>query len=208
MAGSTESLSRPSLIGQIFATYRDPRGVIREQRDRGVGEERVLFYVIAAGLLIFVARLPGLTRQAGDLGSGVEEIGGIIGSWFLISVIVFALLWYGIAALARLTCRFAGGQGTGFEARHALFWATLATTPFLIAAGSVEALGLVTQQNALSLAGRYLGLSGLGGLLLLWLWAGCLAELEGFRSQPRVFATILAVLLGLAGLALLAFGQG
>ena len=208
MAGSTDSLSQPSLVGQVFATYRDPRGVMRQQRDRGTGEDRVLFFVMAAGLLIFIARLPGLTRQAGTLGSGSDEIGGIIGSWFLISVIVFALLWYGVAALARLASRLSGGTGTGLGARHALFWATLAATPMLLVAGSLEALGMVSGQALLVQAGVWLGLSGLGGVVLLWLWAGCLAEVEGFTSQPKVFGVIFAVLIGLGGLVLLAAGAG
>ena len=124
-----------ALTGDLIATYRAPRAVMRHHLAMGVREDRALIYLIAACVLIFVSRWPGLQRQAFlDESVPLEALlGGALLGWLFIA----PLALYAIAALSHLAARAIGGQGSGFGARLALFWALLAASPLWLLNGLV-----------------------------------------------------------------------
>ena len=116
-----------SVSRDIVATWRSPRRVIRRQLEAGRREDRALVYLMLACGLIFVAQWPRLSRQAffDDTVPLNALLGGALLGWLFLA----PLAAYGLAALAHLLARLAGGRGTWFSARMALFWALLASSP-------------------------------------------------------------------------------
>ncbi|MCX8508383.1 MAG: YIP1 family protein, partial [Rhodobacteraceae bacterium] len=53
-----------SVVGEIFATWRDPAGPVGRLLSAGPREDRSLVILMAASVLMFVARTPDLARQA------------------------------------------------------------------------------------------------------------------------------------------------
>lgn len=124
-----------SVTGDIVATWRRPRQVMRKLLDMGQREDRALMFLIVACGLIFVAQWPALSRAA-YLDPSVPldaRIGGALFAWFF----VMPVTCYGIAALSRLVARALGGRGTWYAARLALFWSLLAATPAWLLYGLV-----------------------------------------------------------------------
>lgn len=158
-----------SVTADIRASWRRPRAVIRRQLAGGQREDRALAYLMGACLLIFVAQLPRLAREA-HLDSSIPLDARLQAA--LLGWLMFApLLFYGIAALSHLTAKALGGQGSWFGARLALFWALLASVPLWLLQGLVA--GFIGPGAALTLAGIIL----LAGFGLIWLLS--LAEAEG-----------------------------
>lgn len=150
----------------IVATYRGPGHVVRGMLAMGPREDRALAYLMGACLLTFVAQLPRLAREAHVNGQDLNMLmGGSLLAWIFIAPLVF----YVVAACARLVARVLGGSGSGFGARLALFWALLAASPVLLLHGLTA--GLVGPGPALQLVGViWCG-------LFLWFWlAGTLAQ--------------------------------
>lgn len=176
------------LAGRLWTSYGDIRAGFRAERAAGPSEARLLFYVTLASALLFAARLPGLmaagpARQAAAEGALAAYAGAL-----LVAHVFFApLLLYGIAALARLGARAAGGRGNWRESRLALFWALLLAVPAVLLAHAAVTLGGLGG----SAAARALDL--LPGLAFLWIWALCLAEAEGFRRPGLVFLALAVV---------------
>lgn len=110
----------------ILRTWRGPGAVMREQLARPPREGRALGFLILACLLLFVARLPALAREA-ELGGVSFEQGA---TYTLFALLVVApLLFYLIALASSLVLRLAGSGVGGWEARLAFFWALLAASP-------------------------------------------------------------------------------
>ncbi|MDJ0828172.1 MAG: YIP1 family protein [Rhodobacter sp.] len=122
-----------ALTLDIVAMYRSPRTGIRRQLAMGTREDRVLFYVMLACGLIFIAQWPRLSREA-YLDPSIPldaRIGGALLGWFFLA----PLLLYALAALTRVLARLVGGQGTWYTARLALFWSLLAASPLWLLNG-------------------------------------------------------------------------
>ncbi len=119
------------LVTAIFRAYSDLRAaqVAQEQQS---GEERILFYAVLSGFLLFLAGLPTARQQAG-LTQGENPLLIVISARFFGALFVLPLVLYGVAALSHLVCRAFGGTGSFRAARLALFWALLVTMPVLIA---------------------------------------------------------------------------
>lgn len=116
----------------ILATYRGPGRVVRGILSDGPREDRALAYLMAACLMMFIAQWPRLARQAHING---EELNALLGANLLSFVFIAPLLFYIVAGIARLIGRVLGGNGTGYGARLALFWALLATSPLQLLYG-------------------------------------------------------------------------
>jgi len=144
----------------IVRTYRAPRRVVREKLANGEREDRALATLMGACLLIFVAQWPLLSRQA-YLDPSVPldaRMAGALMGWLFIA----PMAAYVIAAASRLLARLAGGRGTWFGARLALFWALLAASPLWLLNGLVA--GFIGPGAALNLV----GLIAVGAFILFW----------------------------------------
>lgn len=159
----------------IVATYRGPGRVMHRLLSMGQREDRAIAIVMAGCAVIFVAQLPRLAREAHLTG---EELNPMLGASLLAWVFIAPLMLYALAALSHLVARLLGGRGSGFDARLALFWAVLASSPLMLLNGLVA--GFIGPGPALSFVGLlWLAIFG-------WFWARCLWVAE--RPQTSVGA--------------------
>ncbi|MEM9395439.1 MAG: YIP1 family protein [Pseudomonadota bacterium] len=159
---------------EILRAWTSPRAAIRRQLAGGENEGRALIYLMVACLLIFISQWPRLSREAflqPEIPLDVR-IGGALMGW----VFIAPLLFYGLAALSHLVSRLAGGQGTYFGARLALFWSLLVISPIVLFLGLIAGfIGAGPAANATSL------------LLLvgfLYIWGSSLIEAEQPLAEP------------------------
>ncbi|MDJ0859859.1 MAG: YIP1 family protein [Dinoroseobacter sp.] len=159
---------------EIFRAWKSPRAAIRRQLAGGENEGRALIYLMVACLLIFIAQWPRLSREAflqPEIPLDVR-IGGALMGW----VFIAPLLFYGLAALSHLISRLAGGQGSYFGARLALFWSLLVISPIVLFLGLVAGfIGAGPAANATSL---------LLLLAFLYIWGSSLMEAERPVPEP------------------------
>ncbi|MBT9383297.1 YIP1 family protein [Pseudooceanicola sp. CBS1P-1] len=154
-----------SLIGNIAATYRGPRRVLRQLLAQGPREDRALALLMGSVVMIFVVQWPRLSREALESGENLQMLLG--GALFGL-VFILPLLLYILAMLSHWGMRLFGGQGSGYGARLALFWALAAAMPLLVLHGLVA--GLIGP-------GPEKALVGLGWLaVFLWFWLAGLWE--------------------------------
>lgn len=157
----------------ITATYRGPGKVVQRLLQMGQREDRALAIIMAACVLVFIAQLPRLSREAHLTG---QELNMLLGGALLAWVIIAPLLFYLLAALSHAIARLLGGKGDWYGARLALFWAVLASTPLILLHGLVA--GFV---------GEGAGLDAVGLIWLvvfLWFWASGLRQAERPTQSP------------------------
>lgn len=143
----------------IVATYRGPGRVIRRLLAMGPREDRALVILMAGCVVVFIAQWPRLAREAHLTG---QELNPLLGGTLLAWVFIAPLLFYAIAFLSYLILRALGGKLTGFDARMALFWAFLASSPVLLLHGLVA--GFVGPGLELNIVGA------LWLALFVWFW--------------------------------------
>lgn len=123
----------------IVRTWRRPRNVMRDLLAMGQREDRAIAYLMVACVLIFIAQWPRLTRLSSGfdlpVGADAPDFDQLIAYEALAWLMMWPLLFYGLAALSHLVARLFGGQGTHYTARLALFWSLLATTPIILLYG-------------------------------------------------------------------------
>jgi len=156
------------LTSDISATYRGPGRVVGRLLEMDQREDRALAFLMVGCVLVFIAQLPHLVREAHLTDQPLDMmIGGVLFAW----VIVAPLLLYGLAALSHLVAKAVGGKGTWFGARVALFWALLASSPLMLLHGLMA--GFV---------GPGVGLQVVGFICLcafMWFW------IAGLRTAER-----------------------
>ena len=113
-----------TVTAEILATYRDPAGPVRRLMASGPREDRSLAMLLAASVLMFVARTPYLAR-ASHLDPSVP-LNARLGITLFVMLFVLPLVAYALAFVVHLVLRGLGGQGQSSDARVALFWALLA----------------------------------------------------------------------------------
>lgn len=155
----------------IVATYRGPGPVMERLLGMGPREDRALAFVMGFCILAFIAQLPGLARQA-HLQD--QDLSMLMGGALLGSVVILPLMLYVLAGLSHLASRLFGGQGTGYGARLALFWALLASSPLVLLNGLVA--GFIGSGPALTAVGA------VWFAVFLWFWITCLRRAE--RPAP------------------------
>ncbi|WP_170339121.1 YIP1 family protein [Ruegeria arenilitoris] len=118
----------------IVASYRGPGRVVRRLLDMGPREDRALAFVMAFCVIGFIAQLPGLSRRAHLEGLDLNMLmgGALLGSVFILPLLLYVLAW-GTYLIARMF----GGATTSYQARLALFWALLASSPLVLLNGLV-----------------------------------------------------------------------
>lgn len=151
----------------IVATYRGPRKVMRRLLTMGEREDRVLAIAMGACVLMFIAQMPKLSRDAHLSG---QELNMLLGGALMAWLIFAPLLLYALAAVSHMVAKLIGGKGTWFGARLALFWALLASTPVVLLWGLVA--GMIGPSPALNAVGLiWVAIFG-------WFWFGGLREAE------------------------------
>lgn len=159
---------------EIIRAWRAPRAAIRRQLDGGENEGRALIYLMVSCLLFFVAQWPRLSREAfldPEIPLDVR-IGGALMGWIFIA----PLLFYAVAALSHLVSTLAGGRGSFFGARLALFWSLLVVSPVVLLLGLVAGfIGAGAAANATSL---------LLMMAFLYIWGSSLMEAERPAPEP------------------------
>lgn len=155
------------VTADITATYRGPGRVIDRLLAAGQREDRALVILMAFCVLMFVAQMPRLARQAHLDGGDLNMLlGGALMGWIFIAPLALYLL----AALSHLVARLFGARGSWYGARLALFWALLASSPLILLHGLVA--GFIGNSPALSLVGAlWLGVFG-------WFWIAGLIRAE------------------------------
>lgn len=118
----------------ITATYRGPGRVMRRLLDMGQREDRALAFLMGACGLVFIAQLPRLSREAHLTG---QELNMLLGGSLMAWIFIAPLFLYLLAGASHLLARVAGGRGSWYGARLALFWSLLASTPILLLHGLV-----------------------------------------------------------------------
>jgi hypothetical protein len=126
-----------TVTGDIVASWRAPRAVIRRKVD-GLREDRALVYLVSACLLIFVGQWPVLQRQA-TLDPSVP-FDARVGGALLGIVFILPLAAYLLAGVLHLALRALGGRGRGFDSRMALFWGLLAAAPLFLLNGLLRGM--------------------------------------------------------------------
>ena len=155
------------VASDIVATYRGPRRVMRRLLDMGTREDRALAILMAGCLVVFVGQWPRLAREAHLTDQDLNPmLGGALMAW----VFIAPLLLYALATVSHLVARILGGQGSGFGARMALFWAFLAASPLILLHGLTA--GFVGPGIELQVVGA------LWLAIFLWFWTMNLREAE------------------------------
>ncbi|WP_319823710.1 YIP1 family protein [Thalassovita sp.] len=152
----------------IVATYRGPGRVVARLLAMGQREDRALAILMAGCTVVFIAQWPRLARQA-HLDPAIELqmlLGGTLLAWVMIA----PLLMYVLAFASHMAARALRGQGTGFGARIALFWALLASSPLLLLQGMVA--GFIGPGPALTLVGL------VWLVVFAWFWLAGLRQAE------------------------------
>ncbi|HBZ44255.1 MAG TPA: YIP1 family protein [Maritimibacter sp.] len=120
-----------SVARDIVLAYVRPRPVFL-RRVTGARDAQALALLMAACLLIFVSRGPVAQRDAIENGADFRiAMGGAMFAWLFI----MPLVAYAIAGASHALARLAGGRGTWFTARVALFWALLVASPLWLLNG-------------------------------------------------------------------------
>lgn len=161
-----------SVTTDIFATWVRPRQVFRRWLGRDSREGRALAVLMAACLLIFVAQWPRLSREAflaqeaakagGTPLEDVPTLQALLGINLFALIFIAPLLFYALAGIAHAILRALGGKGEGFASRMALFWALLATAPWMLFQGLVA--GFIGAGAGLTAT----GLAVAAAFLVLW----------------------------------------
>ena len=155
----------------ITATYRGPGRVVRHLLSSGPREDRALAYLMAGCLVVFVAQLPRLAREAHLEG---EDLNMLMGATLMAWIFIAPLILYTLALLSHWVAKLLGGQGTAYGARIALFWALLASSPLMLLNGLVAGfIGPGFQLQLVSLAWC---------IVFVWFWISGLITAE---RDPR-----------------------
>lgn len=155
----------------IRATYRGPGAVIRRLLATGPREDRALAYLMAGCVVVFVAQMPRLAREAHLSG---DDLNMLMGATLMAWIFIAPLALYIVAALSHLVAKLFKGRGTGYGARLALFWALLASSPLMLLNGLVA--GFIGPGVELQIV----GLLWFG--VFIWFWLGGLIAAE--RADP------------------------
>ena len=162
-----------SVTSDIVATYRGPARVMRRLLRMGAREDRALMILMAACVIVFIAQLPRLSREAYLTG---QELNMLLAGALMAWVFVAPLLFYVLAAASHLLARLFGGRGSWYGARLALFWSFLAATPVLLLYGLVG--GFIGPGPALR------GVGFLWLAVFVWFWISSLREAERPAERP------------------------
>ncbi|MEM9796439.1 MAG: YIP1 family protein [Pseudomonadota bacterium] len=146
-----------------------------EHLARGVGDSEAFIFLMAGCLLLFVSRLPVLSRDSFLTGSDfMSNMGGAL----MGIVFVLPLLMIGLAYVAHSIAKALRAPGRAEGARVATAWALLASSPAMLLNGLTE--GFLGAGPPLTIV----GIVALGGFL--WIWVNSLYVAEWEREVAHV----------------------
>lgn len=160
-----------AVSGDMIRAYRAPGRVMARLIASGAGEERALAWLMTGCFLMFVARLPFLSRRAYLHG---EEFAALAAGAFTGAVFLAPLVFYALAALSHVAAGWFGGRGSWASARLALFWTVLLFSPLMLFQGMVA--GFIGPGAALNLVAI------LNGAVFVCLWIVALRVAEGLAD--------------------------
>lgn len=138
-----------AVSSDIIETYRRPRAVMNRLLSYGVREDRAIAFLMAACALVFISRLPTLSRQAFQTGDDFTRLASYE---FFAWLMIWPLLFYVIGAVFHLIAKAVRGQGSWYGSRLAVFWTFLCGSPILLLYGLVGGfIGTGPQQNLVGL---------------------------------------------------------
>ena len=156
----------------ITATYKGPGRVVTGLLAEGPREDRALAYLMAGCLVVFIAQMPRLAREAHLSGQDLNMMmGGTLLAWIFIAPLALYLL----AMLSHWVAKVFKGRGSPYGARLALFWALLASAPLMLLNGLVA--GFIGPGIALQLVGF------LWFACFCWFWIGGLIAAERPKTK-------------------------
>lgn len=157
-----------SMTGRILASWRAPRPVVRGLLAAGVREDRAFAMLFVACLLMFVAQMPRLAREAHFDPS--VPLDARIGGALMAMMFMVPLIAYLVAGISHVVAKLLGGQGSFYTARVALFWSLLTVAPLMLLQGLVAGfIGPGPQATVLGV---------LVALGFLWQWGNGLVAAE------------------------------
>ncbi|MEO9682208.1 MAG: YIP1 family protein [Tateyamaria sp.] len=155
-----------ALTRNIAATYRGPGRVVSAILNGEAREDRLLYILLTACAVIFVAQAPYQAREA-HLDETVPLQARLYWSAFL-WIFLFPLVMYVIAAFVWLVNRVVPSPPSGHDIRAVLFWSLLASSPIILLLGLTA--GMIGPGPALQ------SIALLWCLVFAWFWiAGTLA---------------------------------
>ena len=162
-----------ALTRNIAATYRGPGRVVSAILEGEAREDRILYILLTACAVIFVAQAPYQAREA-HLDESVPLQARLYWSAFL-WIFLFPLVMYMIAAIVWLVSRVIPSPPTGYDIRAVLFWSLLASTPVILLLGLTA--GIIGSGPALQ------AIALLWCLVFAWFWiAGTFAARRNKRQ--------------------------
>jgi hypothetical protein len=120
-----------SLTGDIVQAYRAPSKAMHIQIERGITEPQTLFYGMLFGVLNLVSNYPRVSLTAPDQ----DTLTGMMAGLFIAYVFFLPLMLYGLAAVIHWVVQKFDGQATWGEARRALNWSAVVTSPLILISG-------------------------------------------------------------------------
>lgn len=155
----------------IVRTWRSPRRVISDLLAAGQREDRSIAYLMSGCFLIFVAQWPRLSRVAYLEG---EDLDRLVAYEFLSWMVIWPLLFYGLAALLHGVMRLLRRPSRAWTARLVLFWAVLASSPLGLLYGLLT--GMIGTGPGVHLVGA------------IWLMAFVIFVVQGLRAAEATGA--------------------
>lgn len=152
----------------IVATYRGPRRVMRRLLEMGKREDRALVILLFGCVLAFVAQSPWQARLA-FFDPGVPLEARLYWS-ALFWILIVPLLFYVLSFASYLAIRLLKKGATAYGARLALFWAFLASSPFMLLLGLIA--GFIGPGAGLQVV------SAIWCAVFLWFWMSNLREVR------------------------------
>lgn len=156
----------------IRATYKGPGRVVTGLLALGQREDRALAYLMAGCVVVFIAQMPKLARQAHITG---EDLNMLMGATLLAWVFVAPLILYCVAGLSHVIAKLFRSRGSAYGARLALFWALLASSPLMLLNGLVA--GFIGPGIELNLVGF------LWFAFFMWFWFGGLIAVARTNTE-------------------------
>jgi nitrogen fixation/metabolism regulation signal transduction histidine kinase len=141
--------------------------VIRRHMQRPVSEPFAFALLVTFLVMAFVALWPFMARTAAQ-----DPTRPLVQQMVAAGLALLATIpaWYGVAAISHLVARLAGGRGTFYHARLALFAALVAATPLMLLHGLT--MGLIGPGPQALLVGAVAG----AGFVVLWMIMLAVAE--------------------------------
>lgn len=179
-----------ALAYRVLTFWADMRGSMRALMAEAPSEGRLLFLAMLSGFVTFLANVAGLWLDPATAAIAPDELIARVAATFVGALVFRTLALYGVAGMAGLAMRAAGGGGDWRASRAAVFWSALAAAPVGLAATFAGALGPLGEGWAA------IFIQSLASVAHAVALSTCLAEVHGFRRVWPVFVGVSLAAIG------------